>query len=150
MSNTRRAGSEGVSGSTVDQKYAALGAANTFAMIERSKQGVKNKLLEAVQLGSPFTEAEWAVLLDMSPRTLQRHKQQTDPLDRSRSERVLLIEQMLRYGQEIFGDKESFAMWLRASNWPLNGKRPIELLDTATGIQLVYAALVRIDHGVYV
>jgi putative toxin-antitoxin system antitoxin component (TIGR02293 family) len=127
----------------------AVGHIGPDAVIERSKKGLLISKLESVQAKSPFSESQWAAILDMTLRTLQRQKQKGETLDTARSERVILIEQMLQYGLEVFNDSEAFGSWLQSPSWPLNGKRPLDLLDTATGIQLVHAAIGRIDYGVF-
>jgi putative toxin-antitoxin system antitoxin component (TIGR02293 family) len=51
-------------------------------------------------------------------------------------------------GSDIFGTNEKFAEWLDARNVALNHRKPIELLNSSFGINLVRDALVRIEHGV--
>jgi putative toxin-antitoxin system antitoxin component (TIGR02293 family) len=87
------------------------------------------------------------MILSMDPRTMQRYTG-AKTLSVSDSEKVLLVRRMLERGLQVFEDPVSFNTWLRTPSLPLAGKSPIEMLNTATGIQLVEDELIRIEHGV--
>jgi putative toxin-antitoxin system antitoxin component (TIGR02293 family) len=50
---------------------------------------------------------------------------------------------------EIFGSKEEAELWLRRPAMGLDGQRPIDLLKSPEGKQLVEEFLARLEHGVY-
>src|SRR5437763_1279757 len=102
-------------------QWAALSAP---AIVDLSRKGVSVASLISLQSQSPFSETEWASFLDMNLRTLQRYKKENRKLDRSASERVLLIAQLLERGNEIFDGypadgspadekPEHFLLWLQ-------------------------------------
>lgn len=123
-----------------------LATLDPWPLIERARNGLAIPDFEAIQQASPFTELQWATILDMTPRTLQRHKQKGEALDTARSERVLLIEQLLRHAEMFAG---GFGSWMNSPAFAFGGVRPVELLDTVTGIKLVSDELGRIEYGVY-
>jgi putative toxin-antitoxin system antitoxin component (TIGR02293 family) len=51
---------------------------------------------------------------------------------------------------EVFGSKEEAELWLRRPALALNGERPIDLLKTPQGTQLVQELLVRLEYGIYI
>jgi putative toxin-antitoxin system antitoxin component (TIGR02293 family) len=116
-------------------------------VVEGAQRGVSGAKLRSIQSQGPLNRREWSMILSMDPRTLQRYTG-TKTLSVSDSEKVLLVRRMLDLGMEVFEDAESFNVWLRTPSLPLSGKSPIELLNTATGIQLVEDELLRIEHGV--
>lgn len=54
----------------------------------------------------------------------------------------------LQKGTEVFGELAHFKVWMDYPNPVLNGKKPMELLDTPSGFQWINDELLRIAHGV--
>jgi putative toxin-antitoxin system antitoxin component (TIGR02293 family) len=50
---------------------------------------------------------------------------------------------------EVFGSKEDAEQWLRSPAMGLDGRRPIDLLESPEGKQLVEEFLCRLEFGVY-
>jgi len=50
-------------------------------------------------------------------------------------------------GKEIFGSKKEFFKWLKTKNFALNNQKPIDLLDTYSGLNLIFEELKRIEFG---
>lgn len=65
------------------------------------------------------------------------------------SERVIQIANAFSFGVEVFGDSEKFTKWLYRERIPLGGVRPVDLLDTFEGVQLVLRELGQIQHGIF-
>ncbi len=83
-----------------------------------------------------------------SPRKKNDDKEKNSSFKSQQSERILEIKQLYGKGVEVFGDRDGFDQWLIIENLPLGRIRPIDLLDTAVGIQMVMDELVRIEHGI--
>jgi putative toxin-antitoxin system antitoxin component (TIGR02293 family) len=118
-----------------------------FEVIADAQRGISGSKLRSIQSDGPLNQREWSMILSMDPRTLQRYTG-SKLLNVSDSEKVLLVRRMLERGRQVFEDDASFDRWLRIPSLPLGGKSPIDLLNTATGIQLVEAELIRIEHGI--
>lgn len=129
------------------RKTGRLGLYSPFEVVEGAQRGVSGSKLRSIQLEGPLNQREWSAILSMDTRTMQRYTG-SKTLSVSDSEKVLLVRRMLERGEEVFEDPPSFNTWLRTPSIPFGGKSPIELLNTATGIQLVEAELIRIEHGV--
>jgi putative toxin-antitoxin system antitoxin component (TIGR02293 family) len=50
---------------------------------------------------------------------------------------------------EVFGSKEEVEQWLHSPAMGLNGRRPIDLLESPEGKRLVKEFLSRLEFGVY-
>jgi putative toxin-antitoxin system antitoxin component (TIGR02293 family) len=50
---------------------------------------------------------------------------------------------------EMLGGEEIAIQWLGTPNRALGGERPLDLLDTDTGVRMVEDILGRIAYGVY-
>ncbi|MDB5280184.1 MAG: hypothetical protein JWR61_5139 [Ferruginibacter sp.] len=97
---------------------------------------------------APFTQAEWASLLHISERTLQRYAKNNGSFAPINAERAMQIAQVINEGKKTFGKTELFYNWLKRKPLMLEGPLSFESLTTAYGIQLVLTQLGRIQHGI--
>lgn len=110
--------------------------------------GLSYPIFEKMQTNISFTKDEWAEFLDLSVRTLDRYKLEQKRFKASQSEKIIGLIEVLERGTEVFGDLNLFKQWLKQSIPALANTKPIELLYTSYGKELVLAELTRIEHGV--
>lgn len=70
-------------------------------------------------------------------------------LSASQSERLVRLARLAVRAREALGDRDIAYQWLGKPNRALEGRRPVELLDTDDGATVVQDVLGRIEHGVY-
>ncbi len=97
---------------------------------------------------SPFTQAEWAAMLHVSERTLQRYAKNNGSFAPINAERALQIDNVIKRGKEVFGAIDIFYKWLKSNPSMLEGQLSPESLITAHGINMVLTQLGRIEHGI--
>lgn len=97
---------------------------------------------------TPFTQLEWASILHVSERTLQRYAKNNGSFAPINAERALQIADVINEGKKTFGKIDMFYNWLKRKPTMLEGALSFESLTTATGIQLVLTQLGRIQHGI--
>ena len=97
----------------------------------------------------PFTLAEWAILLHLSERTLQRYAKNNSSFAAINAERIYLIENVLKEAKIAFGNTENFYNWIKRNPYMLEGNLSINSLTTYEGIQNVLTQLGRIQHGIF-
>jgi putative toxin-antitoxin system antitoxin component (TIGR02293 family) len=85
----------------------------------------------------------------VSERTLQRALAGNKPLDSNASDRTLRLAAITDLASEVLGNQDEAERWLAAPALALDQRRPIDLLQSSEGSELVKALLVRMDHGVY-
>lgn len=86
----------------------------------------------------------------MSLRTFQRRKDDpTKPLSQEQSGRTWKFAEILAQATDVLGSQESAEAWLERPAIGLNQRRPIDLLATPAGVELVEVLLERMKHGVY-
>lgn len=122
----------------------------SYMLIKMVREGIPYNEFTAVFNLSPFTIKEWAKFLNVSTRTLERHKEDKKIFRQEHSERILAIYQILNYGIFVFGESERFFNWLAAKSIALGGIAPKELLDTGIGVNMIKDELGRIEHGILV
>lgn len=90
--------------------------------------------------------------LNVSSRTWQRikaDKQQSAPLDADQSARVWNLAEVLTKAEEVLGSREDAEQWLATPAIGLDSRRPIDLMTTAQGAELVKTLLDQMAYGVY-
>ncbi len=97
----------------------------------------------------PFSLAEWATILHVSERTLQRYAKNNSSFAPINSERIALIEKVLKEAKTTFGNTNKFYDWIRRNPYMLEGNLSIQSLSTFEGIQNVLTQLGRIQHGIF-
>ena len=86
----------------------------------------------------------------MSLRTFQRRKDAPDkPLSQEQSGRTWKFAEILAKATDLFGSQEEAEQWLERPAIGLDQRRPIDLLATPAGIELVEQYLTRLAYGVY-
>src|SRR4051812_12260380 len=94
-------------------------------------------------------QKDTAELLGVSVRTYQRQRN-TENISQAASENVLKLAELYDTGLTAFdNNKESFVSWLNSPIPALNNEKPIGLLSSNLGIDLVKEELLRIEYGVY-
>jgi len=87
--------------------------------------------------------------MGISERTLQRAKTADRPLDSNASDRTLRLAAVAEQAIEVLGSQEAAERWLTAPAMGLDQRRPIDLLQSSEGTELVKTLLTRMDYGVY-
>lgn len=98
---------------------------------------------------TPFTQAEWAAMLHVSERTLQRYAKSNSSFAPINAERAMQIAKVLQEGKITFGKIENFYNWLKRGPYMLEGNLSLETLNSYEGIQKVLTQLGRIQHGIF-
>ena len=120
----------------------------SYLLIKLVREGISYSDFNKVSNRTPFTSKEWASYLNVSVRTMERHREENKVFRKEQSERILSIYQLLNYGQSVFGKRENFFEWMSSESIALGGVKPKELLDTSIGINMVKDELGRLEHGV--
>jgi len=118
------------------------------ALIQLTREGLAYKTFDRVMKATGYTFQQWSKYLHLTERTLQRHKKDQKIFKPIQAERIIEIARLHEVGQEIFGSKEKFDLWMRSFLIPLGGSRPIDLLDSSFGIDMLKEELGRIEHGI--
>jgi putative toxin-antitoxin system antitoxin component (TIGR02293 family) len=98
---------------------------------------------------SPFTQSEWAAILHVSERTLQRYAKSNGSFAPINAERALQVDKVLKEGKITFGKIENFYNWIKREPYMLEGNLSLHSLTTYEGIQKVLTQLSRIQHGLF-
>lgn len=88
--------------------------------------------------------------LGMSLRTYQRRRDAANkPLSPEQSSRVWKFAEIVARATDVFGSEIDAVAWMTQPAIALDQRRPIDLIGTAAGLELVEDHLTRLDYGVY-
>ncbi|GAB3640783.1 type II RES/Xre toxin-antitoxin system antitoxin [Spirosoma arcticum] len=122
---------------------------SAFGLVEQARAGVNRSKVDEVARIVALTDKEMARILNLSERTLHRLRPDVR-LDSNASERLLLLEGLIRHGLAVFDDRSDvLGRWLHVPLAELRRQAPVALLDTTTGFGMVHTVLGRIEHGIY-
>lgn len=92
-------------------------------------------------------QADIAHILSLTEPTLRKYMREEKSLNTGVSEHIIQLFELFDKGMDTFGSLQEFKNWLPHHNIGINAK-PIDLLDTLTGINIIMNELQRIDFGV--
>ena len=98
---------------------------------------------------TPFTQAEWASMLHISERTLQRYAKFNGHFASMNAERILQIASLLKEAAITFGSVDKFYQWIKRNPYMLEGDISLSSLNSFDGIEKVLTQLKRIQHGLF-
>lgn len=114
--------------------------------------------IAAIKAGLPFTvfedlaaelsvsTAELAQVIGVSPRTLQRRKQE-GAFQADESDRLFRVVRLHERAAQVLGQEA--ASWLTTPKRFLGGETPLAFAGTEVGAWEIMQALGRLEHGVF-
>ena len=87
--------------------------------------------------------------IGLSARTLVRGRDQSRLLDSNATDRLIRLATITEQAIDVLGSKEEAERWLATPAIGLDRRRPIDLLQSSEGADLVRTLLTRMDYGVY-
>ncbi|MDP2956164.1 MAG: DUF2384 domain-containing protein [Longimicrobiales bacterium] len=116
-------------------------------MADAVHAGLPMRVADTVVQRGVITPAELHRLV-IPRRTLAHRKGKGQRLTPEQSDRLARVVRVVARASEALGDETRAGHWLRAPNRALEGRSPLDLLDTDVGARMVERILVRIEHGV--
>lgn len=86
-------------------------------------------------------------ILEISPKTLYMYRHSDKNLPVRFSEQILKLGELYKKGIELFGTSEKFNKWIQSESYGLGNLKPIDIMNSVTGIDLIYEELIRIEFG---
>lgn len=106
--------------------------------------GVDTGMLERlVDAGLSRGELEFVI----PPRTLSHRIKKGQTLNTEESERGVRVAKLLLLAEELFGDKDAAAQWLRKPLYRFEGKSPLDMAHTEPGARLVEQLIAQANEG---
>ncbi|MCJ7759399.1 MAG: DUF2384 domain-containing protein [Gillisia sp.] len=124
---------------------------NRMLIVKSIRSGIPYSLFKHIKDITPFTENDWATFLDISTKSLQRYKKDSEYIFKPiHSEKIIELAEVTNLGNDVFDSNEQFYIWLNSTSLALGSLKPIELLKDSYGKEMVLNELNRIDQGIFV
>ena len=112
------------------------------------QQGVPTAFLQVVARSySVLSEEEVLRAVGISGRTILRRKE--GKLNKEHSGATLNLIEVTEMASKVLGSRAAAENWLHEAALALDGRKPMELLSTGPGANLVKDQLTRMEYGVY-
>lgn len=123
---------------------------NKMLIIQTIRQGLPYKLFNKIKDFTPFTEDDWAEYLNLSKKTLLRHRNDSNYFFKPiHTEKIIELAEVTNFGKEVFDSTEQFYLWLNTPSYALGNLKPAELLKDSYGKELVMNELNKIEQGIF-
>jgi putative toxin-antitoxin system antitoxin component (TIGR02293 family) len=147
--------------SELEQVSALLGGSRVLRRVPRTPLDAHEMLLRGLpgqalghlidSLGVLQRTASLEKAVGMSLRTFQRRMDAPEKrLTKEQSGRTWKFAEILAMAAAVFGSLEEAEQWLDRPAMGLDQRRPIDLLETPAGVELVENFLRQLEYGVYV
>lgn len=113
------------------------------------RQGLSIASFKRVAQRYQLSDAMLSKTIGTSVRSIVRLQKEHKPLNATWSDRLYRIARIAAQAEDVFEHPQTATNWLKRPNRSLDGRSPIELLDTDIGTEQVAELLDRIEYGVY-
>lgn len=112
------------------------------------REGIPYESIEVLSKRLDKPVKSLLAIVGVPQTTYNKKKAEHSLLDRRDSELVLLLNELVDFGVQVFNhETEKFQRWLSKPNVSLGGHSPESMLDTVTGINEVKYCLNRLEYG---
>ena len=132
--------------SKVEEPYVSMKRINR---LQAAVADFSYKKFQKVAAKVPFTLNEWANILHLSERTLQRYAKDNKNFEGIYVDRILQIEKMIDQGLTVFTGADALYNWLKKPKDVLGEQIDFQYLYHTDGIHQISDQLGRIQQGVY-
>jgi len=122
---------------------------SALELADAAARGLPSKALSSLSTRLGWSRADVVKGLGIPPRTAARRVTSRKPLSSPESERALRLARVWARAAHVLESEESARRWLVEPNAALAGRKPLALLSTDIGTELVLTELGKIDYGFF-
>ena len=86
-------------------------------------------------------------IFEITPKTVIKYHNNETKIPSRIAELAIELSTLYELGNVVFGSSAVFNQWLDKENPFFNNNKPVQYLNTSTGIHLIYEELKRIEFG---
>ena len=110
-------------------------------------KGVSIRKFDMLLEKSGLQKQVLAGLLGLDPRTIDNYRKQNKKFGALEGELLIKLDILFEFSGSIFQSMDDFRQYLEAPAYAFDQRKPIDFLNTCSGVDLVMQALQRIAHG---
>lgn len=108
---------------------------------------INSTILIILKSLTDFSDEVISNWLNMSVKTYRTYKSAAAEIKEDVQEHTVLLVALMKHGIDIFGSSDEFSKWLETENYYLDGKKPIDYLNTISGIKFIDNQLTGMEYG---
>ena len=125
----------------------SLDLASDYSLVLHAHEGIGIQYFDQLLETTGVSKGLLASLVGVDPRTIDNYRKQQKKFDTLEGEQLLKLARLFLFGEEVFESMEDFRRWLDVESVGLGNIKPIAMLNTSTGVDLVHDELMRIEEG---
>jgi putative toxin-antitoxin system antitoxin component (TIGR02293 family) len=122
-----------------------LRAADVLTLI--SSGVVNSSYLAALKNLTNFSDEIISNWLNINVKTYRSYKKPKTAIKADIQEHTVMLLALMKHGIEVFGSNEELEKWLQAENFQLGKTKPIDYLNTISGIKFIDDRLTGMEYG---
>lgn len=142
--------------SVIEEAAATYGSISFEKLFDRRrtvlsliKNGMSTEYFFSLVSATPFSLTDWCTVTNIPYRTMLRYQKEPTILKPIYTEKVLAFVEVIELGLEVFGSADKFQHWLYNKKFIFNDMRPIDMMQSSYGKDMVITELHHIDHGIF-
>lgn len=120
-----------------------------MTLISLIQNGISSEFLFKLIETSQFSLTDWCAVTNIPYRTMLRYQKEPTILKSIYTEKVFAFAEVIQLGLEVFGSADKLHLWLYNKKFVFNDQRPIDLLQSSYGKDIVLTELHHIEHGIF-
>jgi putative toxin-antitoxin system antitoxin component (TIGR02293 family) len=130
-----------------EDSFRAMDLTDDYALVTTAHQGIGIHYFDQLLEASGIQKGILASLVGVDPRTVDNYRKNQKKFDTLEGEQLLKLGRLFLFGEEVFESMDDLRKWLDTESVGLGNIKPLILLNTSTGVDLVYDELKRIEEG---
>ena len=126
-----------------EQQLGLKPASSRLGLLKRIEQGFEYSIIPYTKQWLGITMAELSELMNVNPRTLVRRRK-SGRLNKLESAQLYQLAMLVELAIEVIQDRAAALYWLKTPKRDLEGKVPLDFVQTQVGIDEVKMLLMRI------
>ena len=121
--------------------------ADVLTLIQQNE--VTPHYIQAIKAVTTLSDDIISELLNISVKTFRSYKQPQSKvkLKEDIQEHTVMLLALMKHGIDVFGNKEHFDLWLQTTNPFFGNKKPVQYLNTISGIRYTDDRLTGMEYG---
>lgn len=130
-----------------EEDLRSLDLSSDHSLVVHAHEGIGIQYFDQLLETTGMPKGLLASLLGVDPRTIDNYRKHQKKFDTLEGEQLLKLARLFLFGEEVFESMEDFRKWLEVESIGLGKIKPITMLNTSTGVDLVHDELMRIEEG---
>lgn len=108
---------------------------------------INSKYLTVLKNFSNFSDDIISNWLNINVKTYRSYKKADSTIKADIQEHTVMLLALIKHGIDVFGGKDDFSKWLETENFHFWKRKPVEYLNTISGIKFVDSSLTGMEYG---